>query len=228
MKIKLSSNIKFVLVLVIASFSIACVKNDNNDYDTRVRFLNAIDQGAQDFYLNGLKVAPAVVYGSSSSYITAAGDKEYNVYARGAGTSSISDSIKYLFSVGKNYTVYYTKKSATDSVLTVLEDDLARDASSVRLFFINLGYNLSSNVNIRNESSSVVKILGPGENSGYIKLPVDADANIYLNLLASPNVTDTILNTNFVKGNTYTIMIDGVNKGTNAGKLQKRVIVSSN
>lgn len=230
MKIKLSAFLKLSSALFAFTLClVSCVKNENtNDYDTKVRLINVIDEKAQDFYLNGIRIATAVGYGSNSSYITMVGNKEYNIRTKNTATQSGGDSLKYSLGVGKNYSVYYTKTTATDSLLTVLEDDLTRDTASVRLFFINHGYTLGSRVSIRNQSSTFSKILGLGENSGYIKLPPNKTSDIYLNLLDSVNVIDTILYTNFVKGSNNTILIDGVNKGSRRGKLRERVIVSSN
>lgn len=229
MKIKLSAFLKLSLAFfAVALFLVSCVKNDNLDYDTKVRFFNTVDEKAQDFYLNGLKIAPSITYGTNSSYITAVGEKEYNIFARNTTTTLISDSIKYLLKVGRNYSVYYSKTSSTDSILTVLEDDLTRDTAQVTLFFINLGHTLGSKVSIRNESSTFVRTLGLGENSGYIKMPPGKNSKIYLNLLDSLNVIDTISYTSFTKGVKYTILIDGVNKGSRKGKLKERLIVNSN
>lgn len=230
MKIKISAFLKLLFAFfALTLFLVSCVKNENtNDYDTKVRFINLVDERAQDFYLNGIRVATAVGYGSNSSYITAVGDKEYSIFAKNTATQVVSDSLKYSLGVGKNYSVYYSKTTATDSLLTVLEDNLIRDTASVRLFFINLGYTLGSRVSIRNQSSTFSKILGIGENSGYVKLPGNKTSDIYLNLLDSVNVIDTILFTNFVKGSNNTILIDGLNKGNKKGKLQARVIVNSN
>lgn len=170
MKINLSAFLKlssalFALTLCLVS----CVKNENTeDYDTKVRLINVIDEKAQDFYLNGIRVATGVGYGSNSSYITVVGNREYGIFSKNTTTQLVSDSLKYTLGVGKNYSVYYSKTSAADSLLTVLEDDLSRDTASVRLFFINHGYTLGSKVSIRSQSSTFSKILGLGENSGYI------------------------------------------------------------
>jgi len=230
MKIKLSAFLKLSFALFALTLClVGCVKNENtNTYDTKVRFINVIDEKAQDFYLNGIRVATGVGYGSNSSYITAVGDREYSIFAKNTETQIFSDSIKFSLGVGKNYSVYYSKTAATDSILTVLEDNLSRDTASVRLFFINHGYTLNSKVSIRSQSSTFSKILGLGENSGYVKLPANKTSDIYLNLLDSVNVIDTIPFTNFVKGSNNTILIDGINKGSRRGKLRERVIVSSN
>jgi len=229
MKIRLFPLIKFFLFSLIAFLITSCVKTDNLDFDTKVRFINAIDQKPQDFYLNNLKSATSISYNNNSEYVVAAGNNEYTVSAKTTGTQSLSSTSKYLFSVGKNYSVYYHKKSEADSVLHILEDNLTPDTANARLFFINLGYTLNSRVSIRNENSVSLNniTLGNGENSGYIKMPVGKNSKLYFNLIDSTQVIDTISYTNFFKGKTYTIIIDGVNKGPNKGKLRERLIVNN-
>ena len=228
MKIRLFPLIKILLFLLVAFLITSCVKSDNLDFDTKVRFINAIDQKPQDFYLNNVKSATSISYNANSDYLVAAGDKEYTVSAKTTGTQSVSSTSKYLFSVGRNYSVYYHKKSETDSVLHILEDDLTPDTANARLFFINLGYTLNSRVSITNEKSASLNItLGNGENSGYRIMPVGKNSKLYFNLIDSAQVIDTISYTNFFKGKTYTIIIDGVNKGPNKGKLRERLIVNN-
>jgi len=228
MKIRLFPLIKILLFPLIAFLITSCVKSDNLDFDTKVRFINAIDQRPQDFYLNNVKSATSISYNANSEYIVAAGNKEYTVSAKTTGTQSVSGTSKYLFSVGKNYSVYYHKKSETDSVLHILEDNLTPDTANARLFFINLGYTLNSKVSITNEKSTALNItLGNGENSGYRIIPIGKNSKLYLNLIDSAQVIDTISYTNFFKGKTYTIIIDGVNKGTSKGKLRERLIVNN-
>ncbi len=208
----------------------ACVKNDNLiKGDTKVRFFNNVDQLSQDFYLNGIRrtTTTGISYGNSTDYLVYEGDKEYNILAKNTGTTKIGDSIKYTFGIGKNYSVFYAKTSEIDSLLTIYEDNLTPDPANARLFFINLGYTLDSKVNIRNRTSSFTASLANGENSGYIVLKPDSNAKIFLNLVNSTSVIDTIPATNFYKGKTYTIIIDGVNKGVNKGKLRERLIVNN-
>jgi len=228
MKIKPFLLFKILLLPVVAFLITSCVKPDNQDYDTKVRFINVVDQKPQDFYLNNVKSATSISYNANSDYIVPAGDKEYTISAKNTGSQSISTTSKHLFSVGKNYSVYYYKKSEADSLLHILEDNLTPDTASARLFFINLGYTLNSKVIITNEKSTLLNItLGNGENSGYIKMPVGKNSKLYFNLIDSAQVIDTISYTNFFKGKTYTIILDGVNKGPNKGKLKERLIVNN-
>ncbi|WP_316832182.1 DUF4397 domain-containing protein [Pedobacter aquatilis] len=203
---------------------LSCAKSDNVDYDTKVKFYNVINEASQDFYLNGVKLSTSIGYGSNSDYIVAAGDKSYNVFARNTGTTLISDSIKTTFAIGKNYSVYYYKTSAADSVLVVYEDDLTPNADMAKVQVINLGYTLGSKVNIKNRNSTVTLSIGPNEKSDYFFLPIDTNSRLSFNLADSTNVVDTISYTNFYKGKTYTILIDGVNKGASKGKLRERLI----
>ncbi|GGI24046.1 DUF4397 domain-containing protein [Pedobacter mendelii] len=228
MKIKPSHFLKTFLFIGIICLMMSCVKNDNFDLDTKVRFFNVVDQAAQDFYLSGTRLSTGISYGNNSSYIVAAGDKEYQIIAKNAGMQLGNDTLKYTLDVGKNYSVYYIKTSAKDSVLKVYEDDLTPDTSKSRLFFINVGYTLSSRVSIRNEDSKIINTtLGNGEKSGYIIIPTGKNSKLYFNLTDSTGVIDTISYTNFYKGKTYTILIDGVNKGTSTGKLRERLIVNN-
>ncbi|MCZ4223620.1 DUF4397 domain-containing protein [Pedobacter rhodius] len=228
MKIKPILLLKMSVLLVAVCLILSCVKTNNLDFDTKVRFVNTIDEKPQDFYLNEVKSATGISYSANSDYVVAAGDKEYNIFAKNTTTQSVSSSVKYSLKVGRNYSVYYLKKSAMDSVLNVMEDDLTPDTANARLFFINLGYTLGSRVSIRNETSNPVNItLGNGENSGYIKIPTGKNSRLYFNLIDSAQVIDTISYTNFFKGKTYTIIIDGVNKGASKGKLKERLIANN-
>ncbi|KQR70545.1 hypothetical protein ASF92_11300 [Pedobacter sp. Leaf176] len=228
MKVRLFPLFKILLLMAIAFLVTSCAKSDNQDLDTKVRFINVIDEKPQDFYLNNVKSATSISYNGNSDYIVPAGDKEYTIFAKNTGSQSVSDSLKYFFSVGRNYSVYYHKKSEKDSVLHILEDNLTPDTANARLFFINLGHTLNSRVSIKNENSNPVNLtLANGENSGYIKIPVGKNSKLYFNLIDSAQVIDTISYTNFFKGKTYTIIIDGVNKGANKGKLRERLIVNN-
>lgn len=204
----------------------ACVKNDNFELDTKVRFFNVVDGVAQDFYLNGVRVSTGINYDANSDYIVTFGNKEYTIISKNTATQLSNDTVKKTLEVGKNYSVFYSKTTAKDSVLKVLEDDLTPDTSASRLFFINAGFTLPSKVAITNKSSSFSITLGNGETNGYIKMPTGENSELYLNLVGSSDV-DTIPSTNFYKGKTYTIVIDGVNKGNDVGKLKTRLIVNN-
>ncbi|RZK11640.1 MAG: DUF4397 domain-containing protein [Flavobacterium sp.] len=228
MKINFPALLTISFVLLIICLVTSCIKNENLiKGDTKIRFFNTVGELSQDFYLDGKRVSTGIGYGSNTEYTVFEGDKTYNVLSKNTGTKITSDSISQTFSIGKNYSVFYAKTSATDSVLKVYEDDLTPDTSKSRLFFINVGYTLGSRVSIRNETSSFTKTLGNGETSGYIVLPTGKNSKIYLNLADSTSVIDTISYTNFYKGKTYTILIDGVNKGASKGKLKERLIVNN-
>ncbi|MFC4212560.1 DUF4397 domain-containing protein [Pedobacter lithocola] len=226
MKIKPSQFFKIFFFIGFICLMMSCVKNDNFDLDTKVRFFNVVDGPGQDFYLNGVRTATGINYSSNSEYIVAFGNKEYSIIAKNTGTQVSSDTIKKTLEVGKNYSVYYVRTSEIDSVLKVFEDDLTPDTAVSRLFFINAGFTLPSRVEIRNETSSFTTSLGNGENSGYIMMPTGKDSKLYFNLVGS-TVVDTLSYTNFYKGKTYTIVIDGVNKGNDKGKLRERLIVNN-
>lgn len=220
---------KLLLLLTGICILTACVKNENLvKGDTKVRFFNTVDQLAQDFYLNGSRTTSTtgISYGSSTDYLVLEGDKQYNILAKNTGTTKTGDSIKYTFNIGKNYSVFHSKSSETDSLLRIYEDNLTPDTANSRLFFINVGYTLGSKVIIKSRTSTLAT-LGNGENSGYIVLKPGFNSKISLNLVDSVNVVDTISYTNFYKGKTYTIVIDGVNKGANKGKLRERLIVNN-
>lgn len=229
MNFKASSLLKLSFLFIGVCLITACVKNDNLiKGDTKVRFFNNIDQLSQDFYLNGIRRATTtgIAYGNSTEYLVFEGDKEYNLLAKNTGTTKIGDSIRYSFGIGKNYSVFHTKTSETDSLLRIYEDNLTPDTANSRLFFINLGYTLGSKVVIKSRTSTLAT-LANGENSGYLILPPGVNSKIFLNLVDSTSVIDTISYTNFYKGKTYTIIIDGVNKGANKGKLKERLIVNN-
>jgi len=227
MRVKSFLLFRFLFLFGAICLVTSCIKSDNTDLDTKVRFFNVIDEAAQDFYLNKVLVSSSIGYGSNSSYIVTAADKIYTVFAKNTGTQNLSDSISETLKVGRNYSVYYYKSSAKDSLLKVIEDDLTPSKDSARILFINLSYTLASKVSIRNETSSLNFPLGNGESSGYVKVPIAKSSKLSFNLGDSTNVIDTISYTNFNKGKTYTILIDGINKGGSKGKLRERLIANN-
>ncbi|MFC3559628.1 hypothetical protein [Pedobacter jamesrossensis] len=229
MMFKVASFLKLSFLLAGICLIAACVKNDNLiKGDSKIRFFNYVGELSQDFYMSGIRRATTtgITYGNSTEYLIYEGDKEYNILAKNTGTTKISDSLKYKFDIGKNYSVFYSKASETDSLLRVYEDNLTPDTANSRLFFINLGYTLGSKVVIK-DRTSLLATLANGENSGYVVLKPGINAKISLNLVDSASVIDTISHTNFYKGKTYTIIIDGVAKGANKGKLKERLIVNN-
>ena len=203
----------------------ACVKSDNTDLDTKVRFINVVDGASQDFYLNNVLVSNSVGYGTNSAYAVTAADKLYTILAKNTGTQNVSDSISEKLRVGRNYSVYYYKTSPQDSLLKIYEDDLTPNGDSARVLFINLGYTLRSKVNIK--TPAMTTTLGFGEKTGYISLKADSTSKMSFNLVDSANVVDVIVPTIFSKGKTYTILIDGVTKGVGTGKLRERLITNN-
>lgn len=229
MNFKAFTFLKLSFLFAVVCLITGCVKNDNLiKGDTKIRFFNNVEQLSQDFYLNGIRntTTTGISYGNSTDYLVFEGDKEYNISAKNTGTTKIGDSIRYTFGIGKNYSVFHAKTSETDSLIRVYEDNLTPDTANARLFFINLGYTLGSKVVIKSRTSTLAT-LANGENSGYVVLPPGLNSKIFLNLVDSISVIDTISYTNFYKGKTYTIIIDGVNKGANKGKLKERLIVNN-
>lgn len=225
--IKLSFLIGFILIIS------SCIKN--NDLiagDAKIKFFNFVNTGAaKDFYLDSGKYASGVSYGSSVSYTVVpvnsfpAGQVYRFMVKNTLKPDSLKGTAKQLIQVGKNYSAYYTKTKLVgnkqDSLLVIYEDNLTPDPDKAKLIFLNLGYNLSNKVYIRDEKTTYEATLDYNEKTDYKYITIDPKAaKIYMNNLDSASVIDTISGINFSKGKIYTILIDS-DKG---GKLLKRVL----
>ena len=216
-----------VLVPCVTSLS-SCIKN--NDFikgDSKVKFYNTVLTGkAQDLYLGADRYGSAVSYGNNTPYVVVPGDSasKYNVIVKNTAspTDGANASLEYGFSIGKNYSVFYTKSSPTDSLLYIKQDDVTPDPLKAKLLIINLGYTLKSKFSFR-DSLGVIseKILAYKENSGYLKLDPKS-LRIYLKLADSVR-QDSLLGKSLVVGKVYTLLIDG----SKSGKLQTRLITEN-
>ncbi|UKT64609.1 DUF4397 domain-containing protein [Pedobacter mucosus] len=223
----------FTLILMFAS----CIKNDNIiEGDAKVKFHNVVQTaGNQTFYFNGVVYGAALAYGNSSDYLVIPiKDKglgqEYTIISKKIVTTiapplttiTPTDTIKETLKVGKNYSVYYRKINNKDSSMYFYEEDLSiktDSAECAKIKFLNLGYTLQSKVNVFNLNKKYNRTLGYGEMTEYIYVPIDSNAAVSLNLVNS-TVVSKIAAASFIKGKTYTILIDG----TAAGVLQQRLI----
>jgi hypothetical protein len=219
-----------LLLLMMGMFLIAsCIKNENDVVgDTKIRFYNyVIRDTTQDFYIDSLRLAPSIAYGSGSSYlqvpIKSMNGRNVKIISKNSSQKIANNSIEKLLQLGRFYSVYYTREKPTDSLLKFYEDDLTiSDKEKAKVQFINLGYTLKSKVNIRNENGVIQLNLGYGEKSDYFLVNIDKNASIYSNVTDSIHA-DTILYTRFSKGKVYTILIDG----SKIGKLQQQLIVNN-
>lgn len=225
--VKLSFLFAFILI-----FS-SCIKN--NDLiagDAKIKFFNFVNTGAaKDFYLDSARYVIGVSYGSSVSYTVVPvnslqGGQSYRFMVKNTQKpDSLKGTVKRVIEVGKNYSAYYTKTKLVagkqDSLLVIYEDNLKPDPDKAKLIFLNLGYNLSNKVYIRDENKTYEATLDYNEKTDYKFITIDPKAaKIYMNNLDSTKVIDTISGINFSKGKIYTILIDS-DKG---GKLLKRVL----
>ncbi|MCZ4244489.1 DUF4397 domain-containing protein [Pedobacter punctiformis] len=224
--LKLSFLIGFILIIS------SCIKNDNLIAgDAKIKFFNFVNTGAaKDFYLDSAKYVTGASYGNSAGYTivpvsTFPGGQSYRFMVKNTlKPDSLKGTLKYLIEVGKNYSVYYTKNKKLDSMLVIYEDNLTIDPDKAKLIFLNLGYNLSNKVYIRDEKKSYEVNLNYNEKTDYKLIDIDPKlAKIYMNNVDSVNVIDTISGTNFSKGKIYTILIDS----DKAGRLLKRVLANN-
>ena len=215
---------KFCVLILFCGLFTSCIKNDHYvKGDMKIKFYNLVDGPSQDFYLDATRLFVGLVYGSNTDYIIGEGDLPYSILAKNSGTKIISDSLNQTLAVGRNYSVFYTKNVAKDSVLLVYNDDLTSDTTQSKLLFLNLGYTLGSDVVIRDSVGLVHENLAYGQKSNYIYVKFNGKNKLYLNLADSLNVVDTLKAINFNKGKVYTILFDG----SRTGKLQKRLIVNN-
>ncbi|WP_443943863.1 DUF4397 domain-containing protein [Pedobacter sp. AW1-32] len=209
----------------------SCIKNDNGIAgDAKVMFHNMVPTGvAQDFYFNGVKYGSAVAFGSSSSYVTLPiADSQngtiFNILSKRTLTAIVTDSLTQTLRLGKKYSLFYAKTSATDSVLRFYEDDVrTTDTTQAKVIFRNFGYNFSNRIWIRNEGNTINDTLSNGESTTYINLPINSTSKLYFNNLDSLSKVDTLTASTFAKGKIYTILI----YGSATGVLQKRVVTNN-
>ncbi|WP_316803837.1 DUF4397 domain-containing protein [Pedobacter nototheniae] len=219
----------FGFILIISS----CIKNNNLIAgDAKIKFFNFVNTGvAKDFYLDSGRYASNVSYGSSVSYTVVPVNnfpdgQTYNFIVKNTLKSgTLPGAAKQLIQVGKNYSAYYTKTKLVggkqDSLLVIYEDNVKPDPDKAKLIFLNLGYNLSNKVYIRDANTTYEATLGYNEKTDYKFITIDPTAaKIYMNNLDSAMIIDTISGTSFSKGKIYTILIDS----DKAGRLLKRVL----
>ncbi|MET4081591.1 hypothetical protein ABIB40_001540 [Pedobacter sp. UYP30] len=225
MKNKFGVVLGLLLMVFSALFISSCIKNsDFIKGDAKVKFYNTVQNSkSQDFYLGADRYGSQVAYGANTPYVIVPGDSaiKYNVTAKntaspGAGPNA---SIESSFNIGKNYSVFYTKSSAKDSLLYIKQDDITPDPDKAKVFIINLGYTLGSKVSVR-DSSMVLPTtsIGYGEKIGYVKLD-PALTRLYFHQVDSTRV-DSVAGSKLYKGKVYTILIDG----SVTGAMQTRLI----
>ncbi len=226
MKIKNLFKPSVIFLLCVLTALTACIKNnDLIEGQSKIRFHNmAVGTISQDFFLDSVRYAPSIAYGSSSAYIVVPGNRTYSVLSKNTGRNGTITSLKQALKVGSNYSVFFAKKSATDSLLYFFEDDLKSDTTQgSKLLFLNLGYTLKSKVVLRDSLKSINQNLGYGEKTPYVFIKFNNKNPLYVNLVDSADVIDTIKASNFYKGKVYTILFDG----SKTGKLQTKIIANN-
>ncbi|SER54548.1 DUF4397 domain-containing protein [Pedobacter rhizosphaerae] len=216
---------------------VACSKNENFIAgDAKVRYFQiAITDTTQNFYLNGIQSGNSTVYGSNSNYIVVAGDSTYKITSRRINTTPVVASVDQKFDIGAHYSIFYTRKSPTDSAsLLVFKDDVKKDLDSAKLTFINLGYMLGSNtIQVKDAGNAFAPFTLAYGNRVTYKIKVTKATKIFFDLtnpIATQKPVDsldsagtTVKKIAISKGRVYTVLLDG-NK---ASELQMRLIQSN-
>ena len=209
----------------------ACIKNKNFvEGDAKIKFYNnVIGSKSQIFYINGSLTTDGsnpyvdkfgLGYGGSTAYLIAPGNQTFKIFVKNANALDAHTTGDISLGIGENYSVFYTKKNASDSSLFIIKEDLTPDTSKTKLLFVNLGYTLKSKVIVRDSLNSFTKTLGYGEKSDYLFLKFAGKNKLYFNLVDSAGVVDTLKSSNFYKGKVYTVLLEG----SNNGKLKERLI----
>lgn len=225
----LNPTLPFILFAIVLFSS--CIKNDNFIVgDSKVRIFNTIvSDTSQNFFFNkalfnSVSGISALASSTNSAYFVIEADKEYEIDARNSITGVSNSSIKNVFSLGKNYSIYYTQTnnlSTTKPKMIIYEDLVRQDTSKAQIMLINLGHTLKSKVNIASKDSLYSTSLGYGEKTDYISIKTLKPAStLFFNLVDSTGVRDSISYTNFIKGKVYTIIIEGAKNG----KLKERLV----
>jgi hypothetical protein len=231
-----------IFFLIVCAFSISsCIKNNNFiKGDAKIRyFQSAITDTTQNFYLKGIQSGASITYGSNSNYIVVAGDSTYTITSRNINTGIDTARATHKFEIGANYSIYYTRATATSPpVLKVYQDDVKQNLNVAKLTFLNLGYTLGSDVIVKDEAttpafpqftmkygdivSKTVNVNKTTKISFTLTNPISTQP--VLNTLDS--LTTTATNTNpakslaITKGLVYTVLLDGTKKG----ELQMRLV----
>lgn len=215
---------KLITLALFMVFVSSCIKsNDFIKGDAKVRFYNTVETSLpQDFYLNADRFGTAVRYGANTPYVVVPGDSAivYKIVAKNtSSTAGPSAAFDYTFNIGKNYSVFYTKSSVSDSLLYIRQDDVTPDTAVAKVFIINLGYSLKKPVQVRDSTNTAAKkVLAYKDNSGYLKLN-PATTRLYFTITDS-TTKDSLPGRNFFKGKIYTILLDG----SQTGDLRTRLI----
>lgn len=225
------------LLFGLALCFVACSKNENFIAgDAKVRYFQiAITDTTQNFYLNGIQSGNSTVYGSNSNYIVVAGDSTYKITSRRINTTGVVASVDQKFDIGAHYSVFYTRKSPTDSAsLLVFKDDVKKDLDSAKLTFLNLGYMLGTNtIQVKDEGNAFAPFTLAYGNKVTYKIKVTKATKIFFTLtnpIATQKAVDSLDSAGTTtkkiaisKGRVYTVLLDG-NK---ASELQMRLIQSN-
>ena len=230
---------KIFLLLILAVLISSCIKNDNLiEGDAKVRyFQSAVTDTTQNFFLNGIQSGASTTYGSNSNYIVVAGDSTYAITSRNINTGADVANTSFKFGIGANYSIFYTRTTATSPpVLKVYQDDVKQDLNVVTLNFLNLGYTLGSDVIIKDDGGAFTEFVAKyGEKSTHkvtlsksthisfaLQSPI-ATQPLVLTLDSLPPTTSPATSIAISKGLVYYVLLDGSKKG----ELQMR-LVSSN
>lgn len=226
----LNPTLPFILFAIVLFSS--CIKNDNFIVgDSKVRIFNTIiSDTSTNFYFNealfnSVSGVTALATSTNSSYFVVEADKEYKIDSRNSVTGTSNSEIKEMFALGKNYSIYYTKTDSlpgTKPKLIIFQDEVRQNDKMAQIIFINYGYTLRSKVIITDRKKTFTETIGYGEKTGYRQI-LDVDSSkstIFLNLVDSTGVRDSISFRNLAKGKVYTVIIEGAKNG----KMKQRLV----
>lgn len=223
---------KLIVLLFAAVLFNSCIKNNNFiKGDAKVRiFQSSSTDTTQNFFINGRPSGSVTTYGTNSSYIVVGGDSTYNFSSR-AITEAVDNATlnQQKLLIGKNYSLFLTRKTTTTpSNLVLYEDDVRKSVDSVKLIFIHFGHTLGSSVNISDAGNSFTTFSMVYGNRSTKMLKVNDKTKISF-VLSTPTPTNpqpvvkALDATTLTNGFVYTVIIDG----SKSGELQNRLVTSN-
>ncbi|GGE66865.1 hypothetical protein EV200_10861 [Pedobacter psychrotolerans] len=210
----------------------ACIKNDNFiKGDAKIRIFQAsVLDTTQNFFLNGRQLGSSTTYGTNSSYIVEPGDSSYKISSRIlTSTSDLASLDNQRLVIGKNYSVFLTKASASaPSSLLFMEDDVKIGTDSTKLIFLNLGYTLGSPVLVTDTGKAFSPFnMAYGEKfTRKIKLNKSTKISFTITSITPTNpkpVVAVLDSPTLLNGKVYTVLIDG----SKVGDLQTRLVTGN-
>lgn len=235
MKSKISSSLKFIAMLMVAStmlFSVSSCSDDDDDVATpagngRVMIVHSSpDAPAVDLLIDGTKLNSAGVnFTDNTSYISAAaGTRVLKVNVAGTSTTVLQASLPVVS--GKNYSVFAIDSVSKLSGL-VVEDDLAAPASGkAHVRFIHLSPDAPA-VDVAVTGGPVV--FGNKSFKDFTSFtPLDANTyNLEVRLAGTNTVVLPLPGITLTAGKIYTVYAKGFVGGSGAQALGAQIILNN-